>query len=328
MPDVLFTGPVIKSCAVLKANAKCAPGADPDSQSCLSSKSTGINQRQITLNSNEELLGPDAVKVWATAPDTEGLVMAALYNCLNGTCLNECPDGNSTCAEACVLRHPRCCGWAAQPAGPTDSGLTQPQQPAGPTDSGLNPAQYGANHFRWRTGKSVSPLEVELNHSIWMPSAISFNAGKQHPGSSSQHQLSPESAPPGGHALCQLDQGPRLVFGGGAGPRLDPDWLRQRHRRAVWDLWMPCPPASQLKPGEWCENYTAHFSITGVDQEPVRRRQHGRVNQHHPAPRQLVPISTWNSTLPAVPFSAKIVYTNDTELGVGHCVCTPPQVCD
>jgi hypothetical protein len=39
------------------------------------------------------------------------------------------------------------------------------------------------------------------------------------------------------------------------------------------------------------------------------------------------PISTYNSTLPAVPFSAKITYNNDSASGVGTCECTPPQVC-
>ena len=316
MPDVPFTGPVIKTCAVLKANAQCSPGADPGSQSCLNSKSTGINQRQITLNFNEELLGPDAVKVWATAPDTEGLVMAALYNCLNGTCLTECHDGNTTCAEACVLHHPRCSGWAARPVGPTGNGL--------------NPAQYGANHFRWLTGKSVSPLEVELNHSIWMPAAISFNAGNTQgpPLNTNCHPNPhhPEDKPCVNWTKVQgwssvVAQAP-VSIPIGCGKGID----------GRSGTWMPCPPASQLKPGEWCENCTAHFSITGVryawTESPCGGGNTGGSTNTIPLPVNSCPISTWNSTLPAVPFSAKIVYTNDTGLGVGHCVCTPPQVCD
>ena len=37
----------------------------------------GIAQRQITLNFDEELLGTDAVQVWPTSPDTEGLAMVS-----------------------------------------------------------------------------------------------------------------------------------------------------------------------------------------------------------------------------------------------------------
>ena len=46
-----------------------------------------------------------------------------------------------------------------------------------------------------------------------------------------------------------------------------------------------------------------------------------------PCPVNSCPISTFNSTLPAVPFSAKITYNNDSAAGVGACECTPPQVC-
>ena len=305
MADVPFTGPVIKTCAVLKANAMCAPGQDPDSPCCRSPHATSINQRQITLNFNEELLGPDAVKVWPTAPDTEGLVMTALYNCLDGACLSECHDGNTTCAEACVLRHPRCSGWAAQPMGPAANGF--------------NPTQYDANHFRWRTGKSVSPLEVELNHSIWMPAAISFNAGNTGapPLNTNWTKVQGWSS-----VVAQAPVSVSVSIPIGCGKGID----------ARSGAWMPCPPASQLNPGEWCENCTAHFRITGVryawTESPRGGGNAGGSSNTIPLPVNSCPISTWNSTLPAVPFSAKIVYTNDTGLGVGRCVCTPPQVCD
>ena len=315
MLEVPFTGPVLKTCAVLKNNAVCAPGEDPASRSCLSPRANGgINQRQITLNFNEQLLGQDAVKVWATAPDTEGLVMTALYNCLDGPCLNLCRDGNTTCAEQCVLKKPSCNGWAATPLGPTGNGFY--------------PSQYGANHFRWRTGKAISPLEVELNHSIWMPAAISWNAGN--------------TAGPAINTNCQQD--PR-------NPDVKPcvNWTKVQGWSSVVaqapvsipigcgrgidarsGTWMPCPPADELKPGQWCENCTAHFSITGVRYAWTESPCGGGVSASNtiPLPVNSCPISTWNSTLPAVPFSAKIVYTNDTGLGQGHCVCTPPQVCN
>jgi hypothetical protein len=71
--DVPFTGPVLKNCTILKANAMCFPGADTTSIACQDMQGhMGINQRQITMNFDEEMLGADAVRVWPTAPDTEG----------------------------------------------------------------------------------------------------------------------------------------------------------------------------------------------------------------------------------------------------------------
>lgn len=162
--DVSFTGPVLKNCSILKANAKCFPGGDITSAACQQPDyHGGINQRQITLNFDEALLGEDAVRVWQTAPDTEGIAMTTLYNCLNGTCLTECADGNQTCANFCQLNTPGCKGWAASPLGPAGNGG--------------NPTQYNSQHRRWTTGTSISPFEVEFNNSLWMPAPISFNAG-------------------------------------------------------------------------------------------------------------------------------------------------------
>ena len=60
-PDVPFTGPVIKTCNVLKPNAMCMPGDDITSERCQQpGHNTGIHQQQISMNFNEELLGADA----------------------------------------------------------------------------------------------------------------------------------------------------------------------------------------------------------------------------------------------------------------------------
>ena len=37
--------------------------------------------RQITLNFDEKLLMNDAVQVWPTSPDTEGLAMVTMCEC-------------------------------------------------------------------------------------------------------------------------------------------------------------------------------------------------------------------------------------------------------
>ena len=72
--SVPFTGPKLKNCSVLPDGTHCFPGA----AEC-NSNSHGGSQRQITINFDEELLGDDAVLVWPTSPDTEGLTMIAMY---------------------------------------------------------------------------------------------------------------------------------------------------------------------------------------------------------------------------------------------------------
>ena len=41
----------------------------------------------------------------------------------------------------------------------------------------LGRRRYDSNHFDFATARVVSPLEVQYNDSLWMPAAISFNAG-------------------------------------------------------------------------------------------------------------------------------------------------------
>lgn len=239
--------------------------------------------------------------------------MVAMYNCLNGTCLNECGNaGNKTCAAHCGYKSPGCAGWAAEPVGPNGNGG--------------NPTQYNIKHDRWSTGKSISPLEVQFNNSLWMPASISFNAGNSGGDminkNCHQDPRNPKVKPCTNWTKVQgwssvVAQAPvSIPIGCGAGPGINGTWRQ-------------CPPPDQIKPGEWCENCTATFMITGVRYAWSESPCGGGNTQTGvlPFPVNSCPISTWNSTLPAVPFSASIVYTNETGTGIGSCLCTPPQVC-
>ena len=89
-----------------------------------------------------------------------------------------------------------------------------------------------------------------------------------------------------------------------------------------------CPPAEQLH-GQWCQNCTHDILITGLRyawaESPCcgGNFDTGTI----PCPVNSCPISTVNSTLPAVPFIAKIVWSNTTKTGVGTCECYAPQKC-
>lgn len=308
--DVPYTGPVLKNCSVLPAGRRCVPGS-ADYDACMNSQTyryMGIAQRQITLNFDEELLGTDAVQLWPTAPDTEGLAMVTMYNCLNGTCLSAC-GANSSCVEQCAtLKAPQCNGLAITPLGPDGNGG--------------NPTQYNAGHMHFKTGRIVSPLEVQLNGTIWMPASFSFNAGH---GGDPLHRddcIHPERpctnwsrADGWSSVVAQVP----VAIPIGCGRGFDRNGAPQS-----------CPPADQLRPDEWCENCTAHFLPTGVRyawaEHPCCGGQPPSDNIL-PCPVNSCPISTYNSTLPAVPFSAKLVWNNETANGLGTCQCAPPMKC-
>lgn len=116
--DTPYTGPVIKNCSIFAEGALCPPGQPCRPDAAMRS----LRTRQITVNFDEELLGADAVKVWPTTPDTEGLAITTLWNCLNGTCIASC-GGNETCAWGCAILHaPFCSGWVSTPIGPAGNG--------------------------------------------------------------------------------------------------------------------------------------------------------------------------------------------------------------
>lgn len=317
--DVPFTGPVLRTCTVLNHGNMCLP-SEFDAKDCppKSSNDHGIEQREIMLDFDETLLGEDAVHVWPTSPDTEGLAMMAMYNCLNGTCITECnkassTNGNATCAEGCTLNTPAC-----------RMGL--PVIPVGPAGNGGNPTQYNANHLHWRTGRTISPLEVQFNNSIWMPASISFNAG--HTQNDPIHRnCHPDPRKPSAKPCKNWTKANGWKTVVGVAPVAVPIGCGGGLNQQTGE-YQDCPPTDQLN-GKWCQNCTARFQITGVryawGENPCCGGNMG--SNLVPCPVNSCPISTWNSSLPAVPFSASIVYNNDTGLGVGHCKCTAPQVC-
>lgn len=286
------------------------PGS-PGYSACISDPNyryMGIAQRQITLNFDEALLGTDAVQVWPTTPDTEGLAMVTMYNCLNGTCFSVCGT-NTSCVEQCAtLRAPHCNGLAVTPLGPDGNGG--------------NPTQYNARHMHFRTGRVVSPLEVQLNGTIWMPASFSFNAG--HGGDPLHRGDCQDPRSPctnwtrvDGWASVVAQVPVAIPIGCGRG--FNPDGMPQS-----------CPPAEQLQQDEWCENCTAYFLPTGVRYAWAEHSCCGGQPPSDnilPCPVNSCPISTYNSTLPAVPFSAKLVWTNETANGLGACRCAEPQHC-
>jgi hypothetical protein len=263
--DVPFTGPVLKSCTVLNEGARCLPN-DPHNPACSSTGANNgeMNQREIMFEFDDEMLGDDAVHVWPTAPDTEGLTIMAMYNCLNGTCLTECNSNsnsnsngggggststpNTTCAEACILNSPTC-------------RLGLPVFPIGPSGNGGYPTQYEASHLQWKTARTVSPLEVQFNNTIWMPASISFNAGHTQ-NDQVNRNCHPDPAHPSVKPCTNWTKavGSNTVVGVapvsiplGCGDGMDA--RTGRHNS--------CPPPDQLN-GRWCENCAAYFQITGA----------------------------------------------------------------
>ena len=235
--DVPFTGPKLKNCSVLPQNVQCFPG---QAECPATPGHSQIAQRQITLNFDEKLLGDDAVQVWPTSPDTEGLAMTTAYNCLNATCFESC-GRNASCVEGCAqLKSPGCTGLAVSPLGPSGNGG--------------NPTQYHAQHLMFKSGKTISPLEVELNGSLWMPASISFNA--DHAGAD---PINRGNCKEGTCTNWTRVQGWSSVVG--VAPTAIPIGCGEGTNADGYPS--PCPPPEELN-GRWCENCTGHFQITGV----------------------------------------------------------------
>ena len=149
--SVPFTGPKLKNCSVLPDGVHCFPGE----AECGGNHGPVWSQRQITVNFDEDLLGTDAVLVWPTSPDTEGLTMISMYNCLNGTCIESC-ERNATCVETCAVLNTQVCR------------LGLPVSPLGPKGNGGNPTQYQAGHMFYKTVRlfltSLFPYAQQCMH--------------------------------------------------------------------------------------------------------------------------------------------------------------------
>ena len=199
---------------------------------------SGIKQRQLIVNFNEELLGSDAVKVWKTAPDTLQLAMMGLMGCLNATCLMSCGK-NVSCVDGCAVMQTPVCrnGWVAKPEGPKGNGYNY----------------AGDTHMVARTGKSLSPLEVQVNHTLWIPVAIDWDAGE-----SSRAPI---------YRNCQpnaRDPKARVCVNGTKIPEASSitAMIPAALPLGCSDS-CPDPPV----PGQWCVQCVAPLTVTGVRRE-------------------------------------------------------------
>ena len=67
---------MISGCSIAPVNNVCVDGKS----SCKPyGRSKDLNSRQITVSFREDLLGTDAVRVWPTVPNTEGLALVGWY---------------------------------------------------------------------------------------------------------------------------------------------------------------------------------------------------------------------------------------------------------
>merc|ERR1711957_991833 len=174
-------------------------------------------------------------QVWPTMPDTEGLAMVTMYNCLNGTCFSSCGT-DSRCVERCAtLRSPQCDGVATAP---------------------LNSQRHAAaDYMHFKSGRVISPLEVQLNGTIWMPASISLDVG----GSDPLHRDSWTRVDGWSSVVAHVP----VAIPIGCGQGFDSSGYPRS-----------CPPAEELHPGQWCENCTARFRPC-----PSRPRWCGRTTQ-------------------------------------------------
>jgi hypothetical protein len=177
----------------------------------------------------------------------------------------------------------------------------------GPAGNGYYPTNNG--HYLSDTYGShtpLSPLEVEINHTIWAP--VLINAG------------GPQSSPQ--HWNCQPDD--HCVNGS----RAD-GWATVT---AMVPAMLPIGCKIDCAPeevSEWgCRVCTHPIVVTGVryawSEAPCCPNSNKGIRGCRPG---MCPVMTYNSTLPAVPFTAKIVMDNATDEAWGRCECHAPQVC-
>lgn len=98
----------------------------------------------------------------------------------------------------------------------------------------------------------------------------------------------------------------------------------------VGDPWDLDKTGCTERDGPYCTNCTHSLSVTAVryawGESPCCPNWGSIATM--PCPPNSCPITTWNSTLPAAPFIARVIMDNNTDTAFGKCQCFAPQQCD
>ena len=182
----------------------------------------------------------------------------------------------------------------------------------GPFGNGYN---FNPENRMAKLNSPISPLEVQYNHTVWMPAAINYDFGHQQ-GSPFNMNCHPSGTPPHVRPACANYSRPAGWSSLTAHvPVRLPLGCQQR-----------CNPR---EPAGTCTNCTDYLTVTGVryawSESPCcgGAADRGVV----PCPVNSCPVSLYNASLPAVPFTAQIVMNNETSAGVGACACEAPNQC-
>jgi hypothetical protein len=257
------------------------------------------------------------------------LATVTLYSCINATCLSSCGH-NITCVDLCKVKKSTSnydiCKQGVAPV-------------IGPSGNGFNGAQERMPDAGQGSDTPLSPLEVQYNHTLWMPATINTGTllkcllscarpdsfcclvgfGHQGSGTMLNRDCHESGECPGQHCRPACVNYTKMV--GWSSMTADvPTALPLGCQR-----YCPYPP----NPEHDCTNCTANLEITGLryawSEAPCCGGAADR--GHIPCPVNSCPISLINSTLPAVPFTAKIVMENSSAESLGACECEAPNSC-
>ena len=164
----------------------------------------------------------------------------------------------------------------------------------------------------------LSPLEVQYNHTLWMPATINTGFGHQGGGLMIETNCQPQNCP---------------------GPQCKPACINYTKVPGWNSMTADVPTALPVgcakncpyppDPSRPCTNCTAALEITGLRYAWSEAPCCGGASDRAviPCPVNSCPISLLNASLPAVPFIAKIIMENSTASASGSCECFAPQVC-
>ena len=296
---VVYTGPVMKNCSLGGEDIECIGGRAEDGGKCGRANTRFPGFRQITVNFREDLMKTDALKLWWSKGTLQELAIITMFNCLNTSCIGS-SGGNETAARGCfILNTPVC-----------SQGLAVAQ--IGPYGNGYN---FNANNRLAALNKPISPLEVQYNHTVWMPASINYAFGHQG-GSPFNLNCKASGTPPHVTPACANYSHP-------------PGWSSMTANVPV-RLPLGCQQQCNPRlPAGACTNCTDYLTVTGVryawSESPCcgGAADLGVV----PCPVNSCPVSLYNASLPAVPFTAQIAMNNETSTGVGACKCEAPNQC-